>query len=155
MATNHNPTSGLSEPSRVRAERSNKRSLRASVWKLMLFPRHLVLFLGAGVWNLVLRARLSLGKLVSFAFARALMIFVVGLAVGVALSYGGEVRKTIASWSPHLGWLAPPAAPASSERLKTISLALAAARQNLDKAASEMNRLDPQVADVPRRRSAR
>jgi len=81
------------------------------------------------------------------------MIFIVGFAAGVAWqSYDGAARKAIASWSPHLSWLAP---TASSERIRTISLALAAARQDLDKATNEMNRLEAQGADVPRRRSAR
>ena len=135
---NPNPTSAGSELSRSRAERSNKLSLRA--------------FVG----NLILRARLWLGKLVSFPLARVLMVFVVGFAAGMAWqSYGGEVRKTIAGWSPHLSWLAPPAASASSERIRTMSLALTTARQSLDKVANEMNRLEVQGADVPRRRSAR
>jgi hypothetical protein len=106
--------------------------------------------------NLIVRARLWLGKLVSFAAARVLMIFVIGFAAGVAWqSYSGEVRKTIASWSPHLAWLAPPAAGALSDRLKTMSLALAAARQNLDKLATEMTRLPAQDGDTPRRRTSR
>jgi hypothetical protein len=153
MAANPNPTSGLSESSRVRAERSNKRSLRASLWKLMLFPRDLVLFLRASGWNLILRARLWLGKIASFAFARVLISFAVGLAVGVAWqSYGSEVRKTIANWSPHLAWLAPPAAPAgtSAERLKATSLALTAARQSFDKLTTEISKL--QAQDIPEAR---
>jgi len=106
--------------------------------------------------NLIVRARLWLGKLASFAFARVFMIFVIGFAVGVAWqSYGGEARKTIASWSPHLSWLAPPAASASSERIRAISLALATARQNIDKVASEINRLPPQDGDAARRRTSR
>ena len=106
--------------------------------------------------NLIVRARLWLGKLVSFPFARVLMIFVIGFAAGVVWqSYGGEARKTIASWSPHLGWLAPPSASASSERIKAISLALATARQNIDKVASEINRLPAQDGDAARRRTNR
>ena len=131
-----NPTSAVSEFSKGRTERSNnKPSLRALVR------------------NLITRVRLWLGKLVSFAFARVLMIFVVGFAAGIAWqSYGGAARKAIASWSPHLSWLAP---SASSDRIRAMSLALAAARQNLDKLASEMSRLEAQGGDVPRRRSAR
>jgi hypothetical protein len=116
--------------------------------------RDLVLFLRASVWNLILRARLWLGKLVSFAFARVLMSFVVGLAVGVAWqSYGSEVTKTIANSSPHLAWLAPAATPAgsSAERLKATSLALAAARQSLDKLTTEISKLQGQ--DIPEARS--
>jgi len=135
---NPNLTSAVSEISKGRTERSNRLSLRTLVG------------------NLIVRVRLWLGKLLSFAFARVLMIFVVGFAAGMAWqSYGGEVRKTIAGWSPHLSWLAPQAASASSERIRTMSLALATARQSLDKVASEMNRLEAQGASVPRRRADR
>ena len=141
---NPNPTSSASESSKGRTERSNKPSLRARVR------------------TLIVRARLWLGKLVSFPFAfpfaRVLMIFVVGFAAGMAWqSYGSEVRKTIANWSPHLAWLAPAAAPAgtSAERLKATSLALATARQSLDKLATEISKLQPQDGDAPRRRATR
>jgi hypothetical protein len=52
----------------------------------------------------------------------------------------------IAGWFPHLGWLAPPAAPGSTSpaRLKATTLALAAARQSLDKLANEISKLDAQ-----------
>jgi len=86
------------------------------------------------------------------------MIFVVGFAAGVVWqSYGGAARKTIASWSPHLGWLAPAAVPVgtSPERLKATTLALAAARQSLDKLANEIGKLETQGGDVPRRRAGR
>jgi hypothetical protein len=148
MAKNPDPTSGPSEFSKGHAERSNKLSLWAR--NLMLFLRDLVLFLCSSVLNLILRARLWLGKLVSFAFARVLMSFVVGLAVGIAWqSYGSEVRKTIANSSPHLAWLAPAAAPAgtSAERLKATSLALAATRQSFDKLTTEISKL--QAQDIP------
>ncbi len=64
-------------------------------------------------------------------------------------SYGSDVRKTIANWSPHLAWLAPAAAPAgtSAERLKATSLALAAARQSFDKLTTEISKL--QAQDIP------
>jgi hypothetical protein len=94
--------------------------------------------------NLITKARLWLGKVVSFAFARVLMIFVMGFAAGLAWqSYGGAARKAIAGWSPHLAWLAPPAAPAgpSAERLKATSQALAATRQSIDRLATEINKL--------------
>ena len=129
---NANPTSSVSESSKGRAERSNKPSLRASVR------------------NLTVRARSWLGGLVSFAFVRVLIIFVVGFAAGIAWqSYGGEARKAIAGWSPHLAWLAtaPASASTSAERLKATSLALAAARQSFDKLTAEIGKL--QVADIP------
>jgi hypothetical protein len=101
---------------------------------------------------------LWLGKLVSFAFGRVLMVFIVGFATAIAWqSYGGAARKAIASWSPHLGWLAPAAAPGgtSSERLKATTVALAAARQSLDKLANEISKLEAQGGDAPRRRATR
>jgi hypothetical protein len=135
MPMNPGPTSTVSEFSKGRAERSNKTSVRA---------------LGR---NLIVSARSWLGKLVSFPFARVLMIFVIGFAAGIAWqSYGGAARRAIAGWSPHLSWLAP---SASSERIRAMSLALATARQSLDKLASEMSRLEAQSVDAPRRRSAR
>src|SRR5712692_7429633 len=127
MPMNPNLTSAVSEFSKGRTERSNRPSLRTLVR------------------NLIARVRLWLGKLVSFAFARVLMIFFIGFAAGIAWqSYGGGVRKAIAGWSPHLAWVAP--APVSSggsaERLKAVSLALTSARQSLDKLSTEINRLE-------------
>ena len=133
---NPNPASSLSEFAKGRPERSTKMSFRA-------------------ISNLIVRVRLWLGKLVSFAFARVLMIFVVGFAAGVAWqSYGGEARKTIASWSPHLAWLAtaPASAGTSAERLKATSLALAAARQSFDKLTTAISKL--QAQDIPDARPA-
>ena len=111
--------------------------------------------LHATVRNLITRARLWLGKVVSSAFARYLIAFFIGVAATLAWqSYGSAARKAVAGWSPHLGWLAPAAAPAdtSRERLKATSLALVAARQSLDKLASELSKLQAQgTADKPSR----
>jgi hypothetical protein len=141
MPMNPNLTSTLSEFSKGRpaAERSNDQLLRRTAW------------------NLVTRVRLWLGKLVSFAFVRVLVIFIVGFAAGFAWqSYGGEVKKAIASWSPRLAWLAPSApVGTSSDRLKATTLALATARQSLDRLATEIGKLQGQDADPPRRRATR
>ncbi len=146
---NPNLTSTLSEFSKGRpaTERSNDPPLHRTAW------------------NLITRVRLWLGKLVSFAFVRVLVIFFVGFAAGFACqSYGGDVRKAIASWSPRLGWLAPSAPPGTSsdrlrattlDRLRATTLALAAARQSLDKLATEISKLQAQDADPPRRRATR
>jgi hypothetical protein len=104
--------------------------------------------------NLITRVRLRLSKLVSFAFARVLMIFLLGFAAGIAWqSYGGGVRKAIAGWSPRLAWMAPTAAfsGGSAERLKATSLALASVRQSVDKLASEIGKLQEEDG-APRRR---
>jgi len=133
---NPNPASSISEFAKGRPERSTKMSFGA-------------------IPNLIVRVWLWLGKLVSFAFARVLMIFVVGFAAGVAWqSYGGEARKTIASWSPHLAWLAtaPASAGTSAERLKATSLALAEARQSFDKLTTAISKL--QAQDIPDARPA-
>jgi hypothetical protein len=135
---NPNVTSAASEFSKGHTERSNK------------------LFLRTLVQNLIARVRLRLGKLIPFAFARVLMIFIVGFAAGIAWqSYSGTARKAIASWSPHLGWLAPTPGGTSPEPLKATTLALAAARQSLDKLANEISKLEAQGGDVPRRRAGR
>jgi hypothetical protein len=94
--------------------------------------------------NLIARVRSWFGKIVSLAFARVLVIFFIGFAAGLAWqSYGGAARKAIASWSQHLAWVAPAAAPAgpSPEQLKATSLALAAARQSIDKLTTEIGKL--------------
>jgi hypothetical protein len=99
---------------------------------------------------------LWLSKPFSFAFARVLMIFLVGFAAGIAWqSYGGGVRKVIAGWSPHLAWLAPAPSGGSAERFRAVSLALTSARQSLDKLSTEINRLEVQGGEAPRRRATR
>jgi hypothetical protein len=80
------------------------------------------------------------------------MIFVAGFVAALVWdSYGSDARRAIAGWSPHLGWLAP---TASSERMRSMEVALATARQSLNKLANEMSRLEAQP-DAPQRRSAR
>jgi hypothetical protein len=89
-------------------------------------------------------ARKRLGTLVSFAFARSLMMFFVGVTATLAWqSYSGAARKAIAGWSPYLAWVAPTAARGgpSPEQLKATSVALAAARQSIDKLSSELRKL--------------
>src|SRR5215467_2962576 len=72
---NPNPASSISESAKGRAARSNKLSLRALVQ------------------NLIVRVRLWLDKLLSFPYARVVMVFVVGFAAGVVWhSYGSVVR---------------------------------------------------------------
>ena|SRR5579862_448943 len=105
------------------------------------------------VRNLISAARAYLGRLVSFAVARVLMIFLVGFAAGIGWqSFGGGDRKAVAGWSPYLAWLAPAAPPAgtSPDRFKAISLALATTRQNLDKLAKEIGKVQAQDGEAPR-----
>src|SRR5215469_9579842 len=103
--------------------------------------------LGRTARNLFTKPRLWLGKVVSSAFARILLIFVIGFAAGFAwTTYGGAARKAIAGWSPRLAWVAPKATPAgpAADQLKATSLALAAARQSIDKLSAEITRLQAQ-----------
>jgi hypothetical protein len=113
--------------------------------------------LPAAMRNLITRIRLWFGKLFSLAFARVLLIFLLGFAAGIAWQSYGGFRKAIAGWSPRLAWLAPAPAPSggSAERFKAASLALASARQSLDKLSTEINRLEVQGGDAPRRRATR
>jgi hypothetical protein len=106
--------------------------------------------------NLTTRAWSRLGKLVPLAFVRFLIAFFIGVAATLGWqSYGSLARETVAGWSPHLGWLAPSAAPAvaSGEQRKATSLALAAVRQSVDKLASEIAKLQ-QVQVAPDKTSA-
>jgi hypothetical protein len=121
--------------------------------------------------NLTTRVRWWLGKLIPFAFARFLMIFFVGVAATLAWqSHGDGAREAIASWSPHLGWLAPPPAPtgASPDQLAAVSRGLAVVRQSIDKLAADIAKLQstqqgaldrtsappPSPAGVPARKPA-
>jgi hypothetical protein len=114
--------------------------------------------------NLIVRTRAWLGKLVSSAFARYLLAFSIGIAATLAWqSYGESARKTVASWSPRLAWMAPATTPAdaAAARLKAASLALTAVRQSVDKLTTEMGKLETQVgsegssASTPSRRGSR
>ena len=94
----------------------------------------------------LLNPRVPLGKRVSRAVARFLMIFCIGVVATLAWqSYGDAASEMIASSSPRLGWLAPPAAPAmqavalppDQEDLKAISFGLAGMRQRVDQIAAQ------------------
>jgi hypothetical protein len=97
--------------------------------------------------------RPSLGRRVSGALARFLIIFSIGVAATLAWqSCGDAAREMIARSSPQLGWLAVPAAPiaqtapdiiASAEPvtpspgLRAMSLSLAAVRQSVDQLVAQ------------------
>jgi hypothetical protein len=94
--------------------------------------------------SLIKRARLRLGKVIPFAFVRFLVIFFIGVAATLAWQfYGATTREVMASWSPHLAWLAPPPAPASTspEQLVAMSRGLAVMRQDVDKLAADITKL--------------
>jgi hypothetical protein len=112
----------------------------------------------AAIGSVFAKLRSWLGKLASFVFTRALLIFALGFAAGMAwLTWGGDMRKAVAGWSPHLAWVAPPATPAenSRERFKATSVALAAVRQSVDKLSTEVDKLQDQGAGDQRPGSKR
>jgi hypothetical protein len=91
--------------------------------------------------------RLPLGKRASR--VRLLITFCIGVVATLAWqSYGDAAREMIASSSPRLGWLAPPAAPVTQaapavpspdqEDLKAISFGLAGVRQRVDQIAAQL-----------------
>ncbi len=91
------------------------------------------------------------------ALALALITFCVGVAATSAWqSYGGAAREMIARWSPHLGWLAPPAAlaDASPDQLAAISRGLAVVRQSVDKLAADVTKLQTTQQGALERTSA-
>jgi hypothetical protein len=92
----------------------------------------------------LLNPQVPLGKRVSRAVTRFLIVFCIGVVTTLAWqSYGA--REMIASSSPRLGWLAPPAAPAvqavalapDQEGLKAISFRLADVQQRVDQIAAQ------------------
>jgi hypothetical protein len=114
--------------------------------------------------NPIARTWAWLSKPLSFAFARYLLVFFVGIAATLGWQwYSGAARKTVASWSPRLSWLAPAAAPngISPNRIKATSLALAAVHQSVDKLATEVSKLEAEgvsdrtAAPAPSRRGSR
>ena len=89
---------------------------------------------------------------------RFLIFFLIGVAAALAWqSYGGAARETIASWSPRLAWLAPPAEPggAFSDQIAAISRDLAVARQSVDKVAAGLSKLETLQKGAPDKTAAR
>jgi hypothetical protein len=105
--------------------------------------------------NLIAKAWSWPGRLFSWGVVRVLVIFLIGFGAGIAWSDGGAARKTVAGWSPYLAWLTPAPGGTSADRFKAMSVALATARQSLDKLSTEMNKVQAQDSDAPRRRAAR
>jgi hypothetical protein len=74
-------------------------------------------------------------------FFRVLAFLVIGVAGTLAWqSYGDPARATIASWSSHLAWVAPPA-PTGADQIVAISRDLAVVRQSVDKLANDVAKL--------------
>lgn len=111
-------------------------------------------------------ARSSRVKRATFAIARFLVVFCIGVTATLASqsSYGDAARARVATLFPRLGWLAPQAAPAtqagpaasagaSADQLAAISRGLAAVRQSVDKLAGDITRLQATRQETPNRAS--
>ena len=115
--------------------------------------------------ELLKSAQSSRIKRASFAIARFLIVFCIGVAATSAWqSYGDPARARVATLFPRLGWLAPrhavaaqarPAASvgASTDELAAISRGLAAVRQSIDRLAADITRLQATRPDTPNRAS--
>jgi hypothetical protein len=87
--------------------------------------------------------------------ARFAVIFCIGVGATLAWqSYGNTARLTVANLSPRLGWLAPaepsssaPGASASPDQLAALSRSLAVVRQNVDKLAADITKLQAAKQD--------
>jgi hypothetical protein len=80
----------------------------------------------------------------STAFVRFLMFFFIGVTATVAWeSHGGAVKERIASWSPRLASLVPPAARPddSPDHIVALSRDLAVVQQSVDKLATDLTKL--------------
>jgi hypothetical protein len=101
----------------------------------------------------VTRVRSSLHRLVPFAFVRFLMIFFIGVVATLAWqSYGRAAREVIASWlAPGSAAHAPrtPFADASSDDLLAMSRSLAALRDDVDKLAADITKLQAAKQGTP------
>ena len=112
--------------------------------------------LHASALNLIAGARLRVGKVISFVFARSLIMFLLGVAATLAWqSYGGAAGKTIAGWSPHLAWVAPATATVGTSTEQSTALALAGVRQSVDKLTAEISKLQALGIDKPARSGSR
>jgi hypothetical protein len=81
-------------------------------------------------------------------FVRFLAFLIIGVAGTLAWQpYGGPARETIASWSPRLAWLAPPALPTGADQIVAISRDLAVMRQGVDKLAADIAKLQATQQD--------
>jgi hypothetical protein len=106
----------------------------------------------------------KLGRRASRAFARFLVIFLIGGGAALAWqAYGDAARAMLASSSPQLGWLAPVTAPVAqttpdvvappaaettaSPDLQQFAAALTSVRQGVDQLAAQLAAGQRQVAD--------
>ncbi len=102
--------------------------------------------------------RLPPGKRASRVLGRFLIAFCIGIAATLAWqSFGDVARGMIASSSPQLSWLAPPAAqvaeaplapPPYQEEFKAISFGLASVRQRIDQIASGQEHQEQMTRDL-------
>jgi hypothetical protein len=108
--------------------------------------------------------RRSLGRQVSAALIRFLIVFGIGVAATLTWqSYSNAARRMVAGLFPELGWLAPRTAPAASpapfasaspDQLAALSHSVAAVRQSVDKLAADITRLQAAKQEPPPVRAA-
>jgi hypothetical protein len=73
---------------------------------------------------------------------RFIMFFFIGVAATLGWqAYGSLARERMATWSPRLAWLAPPAALTGGDQIVAISRDLAVVRQSVDKLAAGITKL--------------
>jgi hypothetical protein len=77
-------------------------------------------------------------------------LFVGAIAILAWQSYGRTAREKIASWSPRLVWVAPPAAPTGPDQIVAISQDLAVVRQSIDKLTADVTKLQATQAGSDR-----
>lgn len=107
-----------------------------------------------GAWSLPFAAD---GEIPLLVVVRLLIFVFVGVIATLAWqSYGGPAREALASLSPRLAWLAPPAEPAGafSDHIAAISRDLAAARQSVDKVAAALSKLETLRKGAPDKTAA-
>ena len=102
--------------------------------------------------------RLPPRKRASRVLGRFLIAFCIGIAATLAWqSFGDVARGMIASSSPQLSWLAPPAAPVAEaplapppyqEEFKAISFGLASVRQRIDQIAAGQEHQEQMTRDL-------
>lgn len=98
------------------------------------------------------RKRPSLGKRGLRALARYLITLCIGVSATLAWqSYGDVARQLVASSSPVLGWLAPPAAPlvqVVSDQVAPTEPATASLRQSVDQLTAKLQQMAGDIATL-------
>jgi hypothetical protein len=126
-----NPLAGETAPAARAARRSSSSLLSRLGTGIKTFFRKLV------SWPIML---------VSSNFMRYLLAFMLGAAALLGWqTWGNTARRTVASWSPRLAFVAPASARGiTPDQMQATSRALAAVHQSVDKLSSEISRMEAQ-----------